>query len=113
MLAAIDDIHHRDGQNTCISPANIAVERGLHGIGHGFGEGKRDTEGGICAEAGFIFCAVKLDEELVNAALVLGLKAIKRVSNFSIDVQNCLANAFAEIAGFIAIAKLNRFMRAC
>ena len=85
VLAAIDDIHHWHRQNTRIGPADIAVERGLHGIGHGLSKGKRDTEGGICAEAGFIFCAVKLDEELINAPLVLGLKAVKRVSNFSID----------------------------
>ena len=48
----------------------------------------------------------------VDAALVFGIHAGKRIENFAVDCIDRFQDASAEIARFIAVAKLDRFVRA-
>ena len=50
MHAAIDDVHHRHGQQRRLRPADIAIERHALRGGLGLGRGHRHAEDGVGAE---------------------------------------------------------------
>ena len=69
VLAAIDDVHHRDGQPV-MALAEIAVQGQGPLLGGGVGHGHGDAEEGVGAEAALVVGAVQLDHAPVDAALV-------------------------------------------
>ena len=85
MLAAIDDVHHRHRQGAGRNAADIAIQR--HAIigGGGLGQGQRHAEDGIRAQARFIGCAVQVDEDIVDADLILGIQPGQRVEYLALN----------------------------
>jgi hypothetical protein len=57
--AAVDDVHHRDGQDVGVEAAEVAVEGDFEGVGGGAGDGHGDAEHGVGAELGLGFGAVE------------------------------------------------------
>ena len=51
MFAAVDDVHHGNGQNLRIDPAYIAIQRQTACISRGLCNRKADTKNGISAQA--------------------------------------------------------------
>ncbi len=77
-----------------------------------FGGGERDAENGIGAEPAFVRRAVERDHGLVELDLRLGVHAAQCVENLAIDRFDGVADALAEIALLVAVAQLDRLMRA-
>src|SRR5690606_31951758 len=111
MGAAIDDVHHGNGQNMGIGAAHITVERQAGRFGSSLGNGKRDTENGISTETRLVRRAIKRDQRLVNVDLALDVKTANRIEYFRIDEFDGLLNALAKIA-LAAIAQFDGLMSA-
>ncbi len=75
MGAAIDDVHHRHRQKMGVRAADIAIERQAGGFGGSLGDGQRNAEDGVGAEARLVRRAVELDHRLVDLDLVFGIQA--------------------------------------
>ena len=113
MGAAIDDVHHRHGQNPGANPADIFVERQSGAIGRGLGGGEADPQDGVGAEAGLVGRAVKIDQGGVQPALVFGVEAAQSVVDLAVHRIHSLADALAAIAGLVPVPLLHRLVCAC
>src|SRR6185437_13802216 len=109
--AAIDDVHHRHRQRPRRGAADIAVERHVEGFRRSLGDRQRDAENGIGAEAALVRRAVEIDHDLVDLHLLFGGLVAYGFENFAVDGLDRVLHAFAEIAGVIAVAQLDRLMR--
>ena len=108
--AAIEDVHHRDGQHMGIDAADVAVERQAEGIGGSFGNCQAGAQNGIGAQLGFIGGAVQLDHGHIDGFLLDGIPADQGIGDLAIDILNRFENTLAEVAGFVAIAQFQGFM---
>ena len=61
VLAAVDDVHHRRGQQPGVRAAEVAVERQPAVLGRRVGRGQRDAEDRVRAELLLVRRAVELD----------------------------------------------------
>ncbi len=104
VLAAVDDVHHRDRQGAGEGAADIAVERLAEVVGGGLGQREGDGEDGIGAEAGLVRRAVEVDHDAVELDLFGGVHAADGVEDFALDVGAGLGDALAAVAGRIAVA---------
>ena len=111
MGAAIDDVHHRHRQGAGRGAADIFVERQAGGLGRGLGDGERDAEDSVGAEAALVFRAVELAHHVVDADLVLGVEPGDGVVDVVVDGIDRLGHALAEIA-LVAVAQLDRLVNA-
>ncbi len=103
MGAAVDDIHHRQGQFPGIGTADILVQGEPGLLGCRLGAGERSPEKGVGPEVAFEVGAVEVQQLLVDARLVGGLPADKGPGDDFVDVFHGLQNPFAEIALFVAV----------
>ena len=110
--AAVDDVHHRDGQDVGVEAAEVAVERDAEGIGGGTGHGHGDAEHGVGAELGLGFGAVELEQGVVDRLLVAGIQAAQGLGDGTVDVRNRLEDALAEVAPGVAVAEFEGFIDA-
>ena len=114
--AAIENIHHGDGEEVGGSVRGVAreifMERLLESGGGGAGGGHGNGEDGVGAETGFVGRAVEGDHFLVEGALVGGVHAGDDAGDFGIDVVDGLKNALAEVTGFVAVAQFHGFVLA-
>ena len=111
MHAAIDDVHHRHGQDAGAGATDIAIERQFRRFGGGLGDGERHAENGVGAQATLVGGAVQFDHRLVDADLVERVETGDFICNRVVDIVDGVHHALAEI--FIAaIAQLDRFMHA-
>jgi hypothetical protein len=112
MLAAVDDVHHRDGKRARRDAADITIEREAACVGRGFRCGEADAEDRVGAEAALVRGAVEVDHRLVEFALVLGIEADEQVGDFAVHRCDRLGDALAEIPALVAVAQFDRLMRA-
>jgi hypothetical protein len=110
--AAVDDVHHGDGQGVGIEAAEVAVQRDFEGVGGGAGDGHGDAEHGVGAELGLGFGAVELEQGGIDGGLVAGIHAGERLGDGAVDVLDGLEGAFAEIALGVAVAQFEGFVDA-
>ncbi len=111
MHAAIDDVHHRHGQQRRLRPADIAIERLSACIGFGLGRGHRHAEDGVGAEPLLVLRAVEIAQKLIETALVSCVEAGKRVADLAVDGFDRFLDALAAVT-LTAVSELMRFMRA-
>ena len=112
MLATIDDVHHWHRQDARRSAADIAVQRLLGEIGRRLGHGQGNPQNGIGPKAAFVGRAIHFDHGPVDADLLGRVKADQFFGDLAVDRRNGLQHALAGIACLVAIAALDRLMRA-
>ena len=110
--AAVDDVHHRHGQQPRARAADIAVERQAVRLRRRLGDGERHAQDGVGAEPALVLRAVELDQRLVDLDLVFRLHAADRVENLAVHRLERLQHALAEVARLVAVAELHRLVRA-
>ena len=110
--AAVDDVHHRHGQDMGVESAEVAVQRDFEGGGGGAGHGHGDAEHGVGAELGLGLGAVEGDHGGIHGGLVAGIHADDRLGDQGIDVLDGLEGALAEIALLVAVAQFEGFIGA-
>ena len=104
--AAVEDVHHRHGQQVGVGPADVAVERQPGRLGRGLGDGERGAEDGVGAEVGLVGGAVELDHGLVDLALVVGAETLDGRADLLDHRVDGLLHALAEVA-VAAVAQLD------
>jgi hypothetical protein len=90
--------------------AQVSVEGQAMRFSDGFRRGNGDAEDGVRAEFRFVLCAVEFDHRVVKAGLIVGVKAEQFGSDQLVDVLNRFEHALAQVAGFVAVAQLERFV---
>ena len=105
--AAVQDVHHRHGQDAGAHAADVAVERQVEGVGRGAGDGERHAEDGVGAQVALVGRAVELAEQLVDAHLVGGVEALDLGGDDLVHVGHGLGGSLAAVAGGLAVAKLD------
>ena len=73
--AAVEDVHHRDGQHVGVRAAKVAEQRQAAGIRSGPGDGHADADDGVRAQPRLVRRPVQVDHGLVDQALVVDLVA--------------------------------------
>lgn len=105
--AAVEDVHHRDGQGVGVGSAQISIERLACGGGCGTGDGERRAEDGVGAQTTLVGGAVEGDHGQVGTALVARLAADEEVLDLAVNVGDGVEDALAEIALAVTVAKLD------
>ena len=112
MRAAVQDVHHRGGQNIGAGPAEIAIERQAES-GRGSSRCRhRNRQDGIGAQPALVLGAIEFDHLLVDGALVGGVHVGQGVGDFAVHIFYRLQHALAQIALLVAVAQLDRLVLA-
>src|SRR5579859_119920 len=112
VLAAVEDVHHGDGQGAGGDTAEIAVEGHIEGNGGGAGNGERRAKDGVGAELAFVGGAVNRDHLLVEGGLIERIEAGERVLQRFVDIMDGGEDALAAVPFGVAVAQLNGFVGA-
>ena len=112
MGAPIDDVHHRNRKYPRRSSPHITIQRHAAGFRRRLGNCQRDTQNGIGPEPRLVGRAVKGNHYTVNGNLILRIHVDQVVKNFAVNGSYRVQYALAAITFLVAIAKLNRLMRA-
>src|SRR6185437_15663141 len=110
--AAIDDVHERHRQRARIGAADIAIERLVEIDGRRLGRGEADAEDGVGAKPPLVGGAVQIDQHAVERHLIGGVEARERIEDLAVDCLDGALDALAAIASLVAVAELDRLMRA-
>ena len=112
MRAAIDDVHHRNGQRYGPHAAEVAVERQTGFLSGSARHGHGDCEHRIGAETALVFRAVQINHQAVNVDLIGRFCAEHGIGDFARNVFHGLENALAAETSRILVAEFNRFTHA-
>ena len=105
VLAAVDDVHHRGGQQPGADAAQVAEQRQPAVVGRGMGVGQRDAEDRVGAEVLLVLGAVEFDHPLVDGDLIEGVHAAQLVGQLVVDVVDGLQHPLAEVFRLVAVAQ--------
>ena len=103
---AIDDVHHRRGQQPGRGAAEIAVERQAAVLGRRVGHGERNAEDRVRAQHLLVGRAVEFEHQFVDGRLVEGIAALQFVSDAGVDALDGLQHALAQIHARVAVPLL-------
>ena len=109
MGAAVENVHHGNGQHLGIDAADVTVQGDAQGIRcrmghrHGYGQNR------VGAQTGLVGGAVQLDHGLVDLGLVQSVETHNGFGDFGVDIGDGLHDRLAavfiaavpELAGFI------------
>ena len=106
MHAAVEDVHHRRGQQVGVDAAQVLVQRQARRLGRGAGDGQRHAQDGVGAELGLVGGTVRGDQRGIDGALIEGIEAYDGIGALVVNVLDGLRNALAQVAALVAIAQL-------
>ena len=112
VCAAIENVHHGNGQGLGVHAADVVIKALAGGFGCCACAGERYAEDGVCAEARLVGGSVYLDEHLVDAGLIEDVQADHGLGDLAVYVLNCLADALAAVTALVAVAQLACFVHA-
>ena len=97
MCAAVDDVHHRNGENVCVAAADIFVKGKTEIVGCGFGYCERYAEDGVGAEVRLGVGAVEGEHLFVDGNLIECAHAYEGFGDRAVDVGYGFECAFAHV----------------
>ena len=106
MGAAVEDVHHRNGESVGVLTAEIAIERNVEIVCRGTRAGDGGGKNGVGAQLGLVVRAVSGNHRLVECIDIVGIHTGKRLVDDRIGVVDCLGHALAAKALLVAVAKL-------
>ena len=109
VCAAVQDVHHGDGQAVAVHAAEEAVEGHVQRSGSSAAGSDGNGQNGVCAQLGLVLGAVGVDHGLVDGVDVGSIHADDGISDDGVDVLHSLGDALAQIAALVAVAQLQRF----
>ena len=104
MLAPVDNIHHRNGQNMCRNTAKIGIKRKAACIGSCFGHGKTGAQNGVRTDPTLVRRAIKFDHRHIKVALIFCVETKDGVCDLGVYGINRFQDTFAFVAPLVAIA---------
>ncbi len=105
VLAAVEDVHHRNRQQVRARASDVAVERKSALLGRRASHRQGDSEDRVGAELLLVRGSVGLDELGVDRLLVEAFHAEKRIGEGTFDRLHRLQDAFSAVTPF-AVAQL-------
>ena len=108
MCAAVENVHHRDGEPVARNAAQETVEGDAQLVRRCLAAGDGDREDRVRAQLGLVLGAVRRDHCLVDRIDVGSVHAAKRVVDDGVDVVDRLGNALAAETLLVAVAKFER-----
>jgi hypothetical protein len=84
--AAVDDVHHRDGQSFRVRAADVAVKRNFQKRSRRPRRRHRNRQQSVRAQIRFVLRAVQCQHRFVNQSLVERVQTFQLVSDFFVDV---------------------------
>ena len=107
--AAVDHVHHRDGERHSARAAEVAVERKTGLFSRGAGNRHGNGENRVRAEAALVLRAIELNHRAVDVALIRRLNPEHRVRDVFVHVTDGLKHTLAAETLRILVAELDRF----
>lgn len=104
---AVQDVHHRNGQQVRVRAAQVAEERQVGRFGGGVRDGERDAEDGVGAERALVVGGVQVEHGLVDQALLGGVVADELRADLLDDGEDGLLDTLAVVAVGVTVAKLD------
>ena len=108
MRAAVQNVHHGDGQAVAVHAAQEAVQGHVQRGGGSAAGCNGNSQDGVCAQVGFILGAVGFQHGGVHRVDVGSVQAHHGVRNDGIDVLHSLGHALAQVTALVAVAELQR-----
>jgi hypothetical protein len=102
---AVEDVHHRHGQDAGALAAEVAPQREPLLRRGGVGGRQRDAEDGVGPQPRLVRRPVDLDEPAVEALLLGGVQAADGIGELAVDVGHRSRDALAAV-GVAAVAQL-------
>ena len=107
VLAAVQHVHHWNGEHVSVRPADVAVERNVELGSRGVCGCERDAEDGVCATATLVGGSIGGDHCRVDSALGRDIHADDGFGEVGVDESHSGENALA----LVAIASVTEFDR--
>ena len=111
VLAAVDDVERRDGEDVRVRAADVAVQRQIGAVCGRLGHGKADAEDRVGADTLLVGRAVDLVQRQVDETLVCGVETFDRGTELVDHARDRLRHALAAIAILVAVTQLVRLER--
>ncbi len=105
--AAVEYVHHRNGQTRCRTAADKTVKRNIKCLRSRFRRGNGNRENCVCAELGFVIRAVCVEHNFVYFVSIESVNAFKRFVDNGIYVGNRFGYALAAVTRLVAVAQLD------
>ena len=90
MHAAVEDVHHRCGQQMSVDAAQVLAQRQASRLGSGAGNGQRHAQDGVGAELGLVGGTIRSDQRGIDGALIEGIEAHDGIGALVVDVLDGL-----------------------
>ena len=112
VLAAVHDVHHRHRKLPGGRAADVAVQGQAQAARGGLGDGQRDAQNRVRAQLALVVRAVQVDHQLINGDLLGGVQVNEFRRDALVDVLDRLQDALAAVDLLVAVAQLDRLVRA-
>ena len=110
--ATVDDVHHGGRQLHETGATEVTVQRQAGFFSSSTRTRHGDGQNGIGTQTALVFSAIKLNQGIVDKALLFNIQADDGFGDFGIDVLNCLQHALAQVTCGIAVTQLHGFLGA-
>ena len=104
--AAVQDVHHGNGQLLGVGAANVVVQGDAQGLSGSLGASHGCAQDGVGAQTGLVGGTVQLDHSLIDGDLIQNVHADQALSDLSIDILHGSLAALAQVAGLVAVTQL-------
>ena len=110
MSAAVDDVHHRNGERVGVAATDVAIEGQTESVGSSLGTSEADAEDGVGTELALGGSAVQSQHLVVQCALVQHAVTLEGGSDDFVHVLHSLQGTLAEVAVLVAVAEFEGFV---
>ena len=104
--AAVDDVHHRGGQDLGVDAAQVAVKRLPHEDGGRAGACHGGAQHGVGAQVGLVVGVVEVDQGVVDLHLAENVLPDEGLGDLLVHMGDGLGHALAAEAFLVAVAHL-------
>ena len=109
MLAAVENVHHRNRENLCVCTADVLIKRHSIIVRRSTCTGQGYSECSVCAELGLERCSVEIDHDLVDFALACNIKAEDLRSDNLVDVADSLQSSSSKETLLVTVTEFKSF----
>ena len=106
MCAAVQDVHHRNGQDIRLQTAEETVERNILGLCRRIRCCNRNSKNRVCTEFRLVFRAIHVEHRLIDDIDVARLETEECRSDLLVDVVHRLRDTLAAELRLVAVTQL-------
>ena len=107
VLAPVQHVHHRHGQQLGVGPPHVSIERKVDTLCNRLGNGQRNPENSVRPEVVLVLAPVQGDHPLIDPDLVGASCAQKSGRDLLVHVRNRLLNPLAQVPFHIPVSQLD------